>query len=88
MGGKMPFITRYGITLVVVALIAVVSMLYVSGGSPHQLMKEMIENTLEQIRVKSCNCRTINDVNINIPYNRVRGEYGKGLATLLKFHYH
>ena len=52
MGGKMPFITRYGITLVVVALIAVVSMLYVSGGSPHQLMKEMIENTLEQIRVK------------------------------------
>ena len=52
MGGKMPFITRYGITLVVVALIAVVSMLYVSGGSPHQLMKEMIENTLEQIKVK------------------------------------
>lgn len=52
MGGKMPFITRYGITLVVVALIAVVFMLYVAGGSPHQLMKEMIENTLEQIRVK------------------------------------
>lgn len=51
MGGKMPFITRYGITLVV-ALIAVVFMLYVAGGSPHQLMKEMIENTLEQIRVK------------------------------------
>lgn len=40
MGGKMPFITRYGITLVVVALIAVVFILYISGGSPHQLMKE------------------------------------------------
>ena len=52
MGGKMPFITRYGITLVVAALIAVVSILYVFGGSPHQLMKEMIENTLEQIKVK------------------------------------
>ena len=52
MGGKMLFITRYGITLVVVALIAVVFMLYISGGSPHQLMKEMIENTLEQIKVK------------------------------------
>lgn len=52
MGGKMPFITRYGITLVVVALIAVVFILYISGGSPHQLMKEMTENTLEQIRVK------------------------------------
>ena len=52
MGGKMPFITRYGITLVVVALIAVVFILYISGGSPHQLMKEMIESTLEQRRLK------------------------------------
>ena len=52
MGGKMPFITRYGITLVVVLLVAVVSMLFVSGGSPYLLMREMIENTLEQIRVK------------------------------------
>lgn len=52
MGGKMPFITRYGITLVVVALIAIVFMLYISGGSPHQLMREMIENTLEQIKLK------------------------------------
>ena len=48
----MPFITRYGITLVVIALIAVVYMLYISGGSPYQLMKEMIENTLEQINEK------------------------------------
>lgn len=52
MGGKMPFITRYGITLVVVALIAIVFMLYISGGSLHQLMREMIENTLEQIKLK------------------------------------
>lgn len=52
MGGKMPFITRYGITLVLVALIAIVFMLYISGGSPHQLMREMIENTLEQIKLK------------------------------------
>lgn len=52
MSGKMPFITRYGITLVVVALIAVIFILFISGGSPHQLMREMIENTLEQIKLK------------------------------------
>lgn len=53
MGGKMPFITRYGITLVIVALFIVVFMLFVSGGSPHQLMKDMIENTLEQMKAKT-----------------------------------
>ena len=53
MGGKMPFITRYGITLVIVALIAVVFMLFILGGSSQQLMKEMIENTLQQIKVKT-----------------------------------
>lgn len=53
MGGKMPFITRYGITLVLIAIIVVVSVLFVSGGSAHQLMREMIENTLEQIKVKN-----------------------------------
>ena len=53
MGGKMPFITRFGITLVIIVIIVVVSILFVSGGSSHQLMKEMIENTLEQIKVKT-----------------------------------
>lgn len=53
MGGKMPFVTRYGITIVVIAIIAVGIMLYISGGSTHQLMKEMIVNTLEQIKIKA-----------------------------------
>ena len=53
MGGKMPIITRYGITLVVVIIIVIVVSLLVLGGSPQQLMKEMIERTFEQMRVRT-----------------------------------
>lgn len=52
MGGKMPFITRYGITLVVISIAIVVFLLLISGGSAQKLMKEMIEKTLEQIKIK------------------------------------
>jgi hypothetical protein len=52
MGGKMPFITRYGITLVVISIAIVVFLLLISGGSAQKLMKEMIEKTLEQIKLK------------------------------------
>lgn len=53
MGGKMPFITRYGITLVIIILIAIFFVLLISGGSLNILMKEMIEKTLEQVKVKT-----------------------------------
>lgn len=53
MGGKIPIITRYGITLVVVIIIVIVVSLLVLGGSPQQLMKEMIEHTFEQMRVRT-----------------------------------
>lgn len=49
----MPFVIRYGITIVVIAIIAVGIMLYISGGSTRQLMKEIIVNTLEQIKIKA-----------------------------------
>lgn len=52
MGGKLPFVTRYGITLVAVALAVVVVLLLLSGGESHKLLKEMIENLLVQISKK------------------------------------
>lgn len=53
MDGKMPFITRYGITFVVVAFIAIVFVMLVSGGSPQQLMMEIINHTIKQINLNS-----------------------------------
>lgn len=52
MGGKLPFVTRYGITLVAVALAVVVVLLLLSGGEPHRLMMQTIDHTLDQIRSK------------------------------------
>lgn len=52
MGGKMPFVTRYGITFIVVALIAVVLVLLLSGGSSQQLVMNMINHTIKQITSK------------------------------------
>lgn len=52
MGGKMPFVTRYGITLVALAIAAIVILLLLSEGASQHLMKEMIEHTMEQIKSK------------------------------------
>ena len=41
-----------GITLVVISIAIVVFLLLISGGSAQKLMKEMIEKTLEQIKLK------------------------------------
>lgn len=49
MGGKMPFVTRYGITLVVLALPIVAAILFSLKGTPHRLMKEIIEYTVNRM---------------------------------------
>ena len=49
MEGKMPFITRYGIIIVVFVLLAIITILLLSEGTSHQLIKEMIEHTIKQM---------------------------------------
>lgn len=53
MGGRMPFVTRYGITLVVIVLAVVVGMLFVSGGQLQQFIREMIDHTVKQINANT-----------------------------------
>lgn len=50
--GKMPFVTRYGITIVVLVFFFIVAILLLSKGTPQRLMKGMIEHTIEQITSK------------------------------------
>lgn len=54
MEGKMPLVTRCGITFVVLVLLllVIVTSLFFFGGAPQQLMKEIIEHTIEQIKLK------------------------------------
>lgn len=52
MEGRMPFITRYGITLVVLVILAFVAILFFTEGTPHQLTKDMMEHTVEQMKSK------------------------------------
>lgn len=49
MGGKMPFVTRCGITLVLLVIFIVMVFLLLSEGTSQRLMKEMIKHTIEQI---------------------------------------
>lgn len=51
MGGKMPFITRYGIALVAFSFL-VVALLLMSEGTSLQLMKEMVKHVMEQLMSK------------------------------------
>ena len=53
MKGRMPFITRDGITIVVFVLLAIITILLLSEGTSHQLMKEMIEHTIKQMISKN-----------------------------------
>lgn len=52
MGGKMPFVTQHGITFVVLVLIVIAVILFLSGEASHELMKRIIEHTIEQITSK------------------------------------
>ena len=49
MDGKMPFVTRHGITIVGLILVAVVGGMLLSEGTPQLLMKDIVEYTMEQI---------------------------------------
>lgn len=52
MRGKIPFVTRYGITLVVLVFLVISIGLFLSEGSSQQLVKEMIEHIIGQIKSK------------------------------------
>ena len=52
MGAKLPFITRYGIPIVVFVLLAILATMLLSGGDTQQLARELIKHTIEQIRLK------------------------------------
>jgi hypothetical protein len=52
MGAKMPFVTRYGITIVVLVFFVILVIMLLSGGDIQQLAKELIKHTIEQIRFK------------------------------------
>lgn len=52
MGGRLPFVTRHGITIVAVILVLVCAGLLWSGGAPRQLMEDIMEHTVQQIKNK------------------------------------
>lgn len=52
MGGKMPFVTRHGITIVAIILATVVGTMLLSKGISQQLMRDIVEHTIEQIKSK------------------------------------
>ena len=47
MGGRLPFVTRYGITIVVIVMALVWS-----GGPSQQLMRDIMKHTVQQIKNK------------------------------------
>lgn len=49
MDGKMPFVTRWGITLVVIIILSIVTIFSLSEGTFLDMMNEMIKHTVEQI---------------------------------------
>lgn len=50
MGAKMPFVTRYGIIIILFVLLAILAIMLLSGGDMQQLAKELVKHTIEQIR--------------------------------------
>lgn len=49
MNGKMPFVTRWGITFVVIIILSIAAIFSLSEGTSRDLMNEMIKCTVEQI---------------------------------------
>ena len=52
MSGKLPFVTRHGITIVALILVLVGIILYLTEGSSQKLMRELINFTIGEIRLK------------------------------------
>lgn len=49
MEGKLPFVTRHGITLVALVLLLTAAILFLSGGKAGQMVKDMVEQMLPQV---------------------------------------
>ena len=49
MGGKMPFVTRWGITLVALVMCMVAAGLALSDGACQQLVKDMVSHIIGQV---------------------------------------
>ena len=49
MEGKTPFVTRHGVTVVMVAIAIGMGVLFMMDGAPSQLAKGMVDRILEQI---------------------------------------
>lgn len=49
MEGKMPFVTRHGITLVVLVLLGVTIILFLSKGTPQRLIEEIISILFDKL---------------------------------------
>ncbi len=52
MGGRLPFVTRHGITIVVTVLALVCAGLMWSGGPSQQLVRDIMKHTIHQIKNK------------------------------------
>lgn len=52
MQGRLPFVTRHGITWVIVILVVMCSLILLTEGDSQRLMKQMIDHTVEQIKTK------------------------------------
>lgn len=52
MGGKMPFVTRYGITIVAIVIFSVAVILFLSEGTFQMLIRKIIKYTIEQMEGK------------------------------------
>lgn len=52
MSGRMPFVTRHGITIVAAVVALTGAALLCSGGAQQQLMEDIVKHTVEQIKSK------------------------------------
>lgn len=52
MSGKKPFVTRYGITLLLLVLILIAVFLFMAQGQSRQLVCDIVKYAFEQIRSK------------------------------------
>lgn len=50
--GKFPFVTRYGIFVVIVVFLIIAFFVFLSKGAAQQLLMEVVEHTIEQIKLK------------------------------------
>lgn len=50
--GKLPFVTRHGITCIIIILFVVCAAILLTEGAFQQLIKQMIDYTIEHIKSK------------------------------------